>query len=88
MIKNTYYKVMNELDDVIATVETRTEAKKIAKKEAKSRKEMLWVIDILNDNEVAVYDEKGEEFWKGGLTKAPFNVIIIMRKEPGSENIS
>ena len=32
MIKNTYYKVMNELDDVIATVETRTEAKKIAKK--------------------------------------------------------
>lgn len=62
MIKNTYYKVMNELDDVIATVETRTEAKKIAKKEAKSRKEMLWVIDVLNDNEVAVYDEKGEEF--------------------------
>lgn len=39
MIKNTYYKVMNELDVVIATVETRTEAKKIAKKEAKSRKE-------------------------------------------------
>ena len=62
MIKNTYYKVMNELDDVIATVETRTEAKKIAKKEAKSRKKMLWVIDVLNDNEVAVYDEKGEEF--------------------------
>ena len=62
MIKNTYYKDMNELDDVIATVETRTEAKKIAKKEAKSRKEMLWVIDVLNDNEVAVYDEKGEEF--------------------------
>lgn len=62
MIKNTYYKVMNELDDVIATVETRTEAKKIAKKEAKNRKEMLWVIDVLNDNEVAVYDEKGEEF--------------------------
>ena len=53
---------MNELDDVIATVETRTEAKKIAKKEAKSRKEMLWVIDVLNDNEIAVYDEKGEEF--------------------------
>ena len=62
MIKNTYYKVMNELDDVIATIETRTEAKKIAKKEAKNRKEMLWVIDVLNDNEVAVYDEKGEEF--------------------------
>lgn len=62
MIKNTYYKVMNELDDIIATVETRTEAKKIAKKEAKNRKEMLWVIDVLNDNEVAVYDEKGEEF--------------------------
>ena len=62
MIKNTYYEVMNELDEVIATVETRTEAKKIAKKEAKNRKEMLWVIDVLNDNEVAVYGEKGEEF--------------------------
>ena len=62
MIKNTYYKVMNELDEVIVTVETRTEAKKIAKKEAKNRKEMLWVIDVLNENEVAVYDEKGEEF--------------------------
>ena len=72
MIKNTYYKVMNELDDVIATVETRTEAKKIAKKEAKSRKEMLWVIDILNDNEVAVYDEKGEKKKKKGLDKSPF----------------
>ena len=72
MIKNTYYKVMNELDEVIATVETRTEAKKIAKKEAKNRKEMLWVIDILNDNEVAVYDEKGEEFQKKGLDKSPF----------------
>lgn len=46
--------------------------KKIAKKEAKSRKEMLWVIDILNDNEVAVYDEKGEEFQKKGLDKSPF----------------
>lgn len=62
MIKNTYYKVMNELNDVIATIETRTEAKKIAKKEAKSRKETLWVIDVLNDDEVASYDEKGEEF--------------------------
>ena len=62
MIKNTYYKVMNELDDEIAVVETRREAKKIAKAEAVARKEMLWVIDVLNDNEIAVYDEKGEEF--------------------------
>jgi len=62
MIKNTYYKVMNELDDEIAVVETRREAKEIAKKEAVARKEMLWVIDVLNDNEIAVYDEKGEEF--------------------------
>ena len=62
MIKNTYYKVMNELDDEIAIVETRREAKKIAKEEAVARKEMLWVIDVLNDNEIAVYDEKGEEF--------------------------
>ena len=62
MIRNTYYKVMNEMDEVIAAVETKTEAKKIAKKEAKSRKEMLWVIDVLNDNEVAVYDTKGNEW--------------------------
>lgn len=62
MIKNTYYKVMNELDDVIATVETKREAKSIAKKEAKVRKEMLWVIDVLNNNEVAVYDNKGNEW--------------------------
>lgn len=62
MTKNTYYKVMNELDDVITTVETKREAKSIAKKEAKARKEMLWVIDVLNDNEVAVYDNKGNEW--------------------------
>jgi hypothetical protein len=62
MIKNTYYKIMNELDDEIAVVETRREAKKIAKEEAVARKEMLWVIDVLNDNEIAVYNEKGEEF--------------------------
>ena len=62
MTKNTYYKVMNELDEVITTVETKREAKSIAKKEAKARKEMLWVIDVLNDNEVAVYDNKGNEW--------------------------
>lgn len=62
MTRNTYYKVMNEMDEVIATVETKTEAKKIAKKEAKARKEMLWVVDVLNDNEVAVYDAKGNEW--------------------------
>lgn len=62
MIKNTYYKVMNERDDVFATAETRREAKAIAAKTAKERKEWVWVIDILNNNEVAVYNEKGEEF--------------------------
>ena len=62
MIKNTYYKVMNERDDVFATTETRREAKTIASKTAKERKEWIWVIDILNNNEVAVYDEKGKEF--------------------------
>ena len=61
MTRNTYYKVMNEMDEVIATTETKTEAKKVAKREAKNRKEMLWVIDVLNDNEVAVYDAKGNE---------------------------
>lgn len=62
MIKNIYYKVMNERDAVIATVETRAEAKKIAKKEAKTRNETLWVIDVLNNNEVAMYDENGIEW--------------------------
>lgn len=62
MTRNTYYKVMNEMDEVIATVETKTEAKSVAKKEAKVRKEMLWVIDVLNDNEVAVYNDEGNEW--------------------------
>lgn len=62
MTRNTYYKVMNEMDEVIATVETKTEAKSVAKKEAKVRKKMLWVIDVLNDNEVAVYDDEGNEW--------------------------
>lgn len=62
MIRNSYYKVINEMDEVIAIVESRAEAKKVAKKEAKSRKEMLWVFDVLNDNDVAVYDDKGNEW--------------------------
>ena len=62
MIRNSYYKVMNELDDVFATVETRKEAKIIAKATAKERKEWIWIIDVLNDNEIAVYNEKGIEF--------------------------
>lgn len=60
MVKNTYYKVMNEIDEVIACVEARREAKAIAKKAAKSRREWVWVIDVLNDNEVAAYNENGE----------------------------
>ena len=62
MTKNTYYKVMNELDAVIAIAENRAEANRVAKEEAKNRKEMLWVIDVLNNNEVAVYDENGNEW--------------------------
>ena len=62
MIKNTYYKVMNERDEVFATVEIRREAKAIAKKTAIERKERIWVIDVLNNNEVAVYEEDGKEF--------------------------
>jgi hypothetical protein len=60
MIKNTYYKVMNELDEVFGCTETRKEARKIAEKTAKERKEWIWVIDVLNNNEIAVYDETGE----------------------------
>ena len=62
MIKNTYYKVMNERDDVFATVETLREAKVIAKRTAIERKEWIWVIDVLNDNEVVMYEENGKEF--------------------------
>ena len=62
MIKNTYYKVMNEEDEVFATVETRKEAKVIAKKTAIERKECIWVIDVLNNNEVVMYEEDGKEF--------------------------
>ena len=62
MIKNTYFKVMNERDEVFAIAETRREAKAIAKKTAIERKERIWVIDVLNDNEVALYEEDGKEF--------------------------
>lgn len=59
MIKNTYYKVMDEMDKVFACVETRKEAKAIAKKTAKASHCWVWVIDVLNDNEIAVYNENG-----------------------------
>ena len=62
MIRNTYFKVMNELDEVFVVVETRKEAKAIAKKTAIERKEWIWVIDVLNDNEIVMYDEDGKEF--------------------------
>ena len=62
MIKNTYYKIMNEQDTVFAVVENRREAKAIAKKTAIERKEWIWVIDVLNNNEVAMYEEDGKEF--------------------------
>lgn len=69
MIKNTYYKVMNELDVIIATVETRTEAKKIAKKRCGSlmfSMMMKWLAMM----------KKAKNSKKGGLTKALFHVII------------
>jgi hypothetical protein len=62
MIRNSYYKVMNEHDDIFATVETIREAKKIAKATAIERKEWIWVIDVLNDYEVVMYEEDGKEF--------------------------
>ena len=62
MIKNTYYKVMNERDDVFATTDSLREAKKNAKATAIERKEEMWVIDVLNDNEVVMYETNGKEF--------------------------
>jgi hypothetical protein len=62
MIRNTYYKVMNERDEVFTTTDSLREAKKVAKATAIERKEWIWVIDVLNDNEVVMYEEDGKEF--------------------------
>ena len=62
MIRNTYYKVMNEMDDVFLTTDSLREAKKVAKATAIERKEEMWVIDVLNDNEVVMYEANGKEF--------------------------
>jgi DNA-directed RNA polymerase specialized sigma subunit len=62
MIRNTYYKVMNETDEVFTTTDSLREAKKVAKAIAIERKEWIWVIDVLNNNEVVMYEEDGKEF--------------------------
>jgi hypothetical protein len=62
MIRNTYYKVMNERDEVFTTTDSLREAKKVAKATAIERKEWIWVIDVLNDNEVVMYEVDGKEF--------------------------
>ena len=62
MIRNTYYKVMNEMDEVFLTTDSLREAKKVAKATAIERKEEMWVIDVLNDNEVVMYEANGKEF--------------------------
>lgn len=61
-MKNTYYKVMNELDTTYITTDSLREAKKVAKATAKKNKEYVWVIDVLNDVEIVVYNDKGEEW--------------------------
>jgi hypothetical protein len=62
MIRNTYYKVMNENDEVFATTDSLHEAKEVAKATAIERKEWTWVIDVLNNDEVVMYKENGVEF--------------------------
>ena len=62
MIRNTYYKVMNENDEVFTTTDSLYEAKKVAKATAIERKEWIWVIDVLNDTEVVMYEENGKKF--------------------------
>ena len=62
MIRNTYYKVMNEDDEVFLTTDSLREAKKVAKATAVERGEWVWVIDVLNDAEVVMYEEDGKEF--------------------------
>jgi hypothetical protein len=53
---------MNEMDDVFLTTDSLREAKKVAKATAIERKEWIWVIDVLNDYEVVMYEEDGKEF--------------------------
>ena len=62
MIRNTYYKVMNQDDEVFLTTDSLREAKKVAKATAVERSEWIWVIDVLNDAEVVMYEEDGKEF--------------------------
>ena len=62
MTRNTYYKVMNEMDEVFLTTDNLREAKKVAKATAVERKEWIWVIDVLNNEEVVMYEENGVEF--------------------------
>ena len=62
MIRNTYYKVMDEDDEVYLTTDSLREAKKVAKATAIERNRWIWVIDVLNDNEVVMYEEDGKEF--------------------------
>ena len=47
MIRNTYYKVMNQDDEVFLTTDSLREAKKVAKATAVERSEWVWVIDVL-----------------------------------------
>lgn len=61
MANFTYYKVMNEDDDVFITTESLREAKKVAKATAIERGEWIWVINVMRDAETAVYDENGTE---------------------------
>ena len=62
MTRNTYYKVMNEMDEVFTTTDSLHEAKEVAKATAVERKEWVWVIDVLNNEEVVMYEEDGKEF--------------------------
>lgn len=62
MIRNTYYKVMDEDNKVYLTTDSLREAKKVAKATAIKEGKWIWVIDVLNDNEVVMYEENGVEF--------------------------
>lgn len=61
-MKNGYYKVMNENDELFLATDNLDEAKKIAKATAIERKEWIWVIDVFRDYEVVMYEEDGKEF--------------------------
>ena len=83
MVKNTYYIVMNELDDEIARVETRREAKKIAKEEAdRIAQEAAWTRkDALSELKNLIERANKEMDETGSMSGPNVSAIVNAVKE-------